>query len=80
MVNRSTAGEGGRECGRELDELIDGDVATALDGVAGGGEQSLRAATASGATVVVQLSRTGLQVCATPTRRPRDGRAGSCCW
>jgi GGDEF domain-containing protein len=50
----------GDATGRGLDELVDGDVATALAGVAAGGEQSVRVATAGGATVMVQLSHTGL--------------------
>jgi GGDEF domain-containing protein len=54
------AGGTGNVTGRRLDEIIDDrDVAAALAGVAAGGEQSVRAATSGGATIVVQLSSTG---------------------
>jgi GGDEF domain-containing protein len=46
--------------GRRLDEIIDdSNLAGALAGVSGGGEQTVRVATAGGATVVVQLAQTG---------------------
>ena len=46
--------------GQRLDDVLDHhEIATALADVAGGGEQTVRVATAGGATVVVQLSQTG---------------------